>query len=210
MKITNSIVLALAGALAIPGALNAQNTNDDAPKATHSLAFANGSKIEVSYQQLRLAGGQSLKNLMSKDARGEQFRQFYNTQYLPKWLNGKLRFAKPVAISGKTLAAGSYGFTFRIDNELVWHFVVTKGDEEVCAVPLEAEKDRIAMAKRLVVEPIAKANDKAAGYFDIRYGPLYCKLAFEPGAAGGSDGKSNAAEATSKKKKDEKKKDRPK
>lgn len=177
-----SIVLTLAGAVAAITPLRAQNTNTDAPKAKHSLAFSNGNEIEISYQQLRLAGGQSLKNLMSKSAAGDQFRQFYNTQYLPGTLNGKLVVNQPIVLGKQALKAGSYGFTFRIDGELVWHFVINDSDdEEICAIALEADKDRAGVAKRLVVEPIATSNEEATGYLEIRYGPLFCKMGFEPG-----------------------------
>ena len=198
-----SIVLCLAGALAATAPLPAQNTNADAPKAKHSLVFSDGSTIEVSYQQLRLAGGQSLKNLMAKSATGTQFRQYYNTQYLPTTLNGKLRVKQPIIIGKQSLEAGTYGFTFRIDDELVWHFVVNgSDDEEICAIPLDADKDRVTMAKRLVVEPIASSDEEAAGYLDIRYGPLYCKLAFKPGKAAGGEKKAAEAAKTKAKRQD--------
>jgi hypothetical protein len=172
--------LLLAGALLGATPLLAQNTNDDAPKAQHTLAFPGGAEIAVSYQQLELAGGQSLKNLMAKGATGDQYRQFYNTQYLPEYLKGSLRVSQATSLGGHKLPAGSYRFTFRIDGELAWHFVVSdEQGKEVCALALEAAKDPKSMAKRLVVEPIA-TSEEAQGYLEIRYGPLQSKLAFAP------------------------------
>lgn len=155
-----------------------QNTNQDAPMAGHKLEMGNGTVFETSYRQLTLAGGQSLKTLLSEGERGDGMRTFYNDQYLPSMLNGKLSFTTPLNIGGHPFPPGEHEFTFRIDNDLSWHVVVNKA-----SMTLETES-QAEVSDRLQVLPVASSEDEGAGYLSIRYGPLCAKLPFGRGLAG--------------------------
>ncbi len=164
-----------------------QNANEDAPVVTASIAH-NGETLTVSYNQLMLSGGRSLKALLSKGERGDGTRSFYNERYLPSRLAGQFNATTAVTLGGKTVPAGLHRFTFRIDNDLQWHFVVLEGDNEMFAVPLSADTDGKAMADRLIVQPVGSSETEGAGFLAIQYGPLQSKLPFGP-ASTGSDAK---------------------
>jgi hypothetical protein len=176
-------LLGLFAALAGATHAFAQNANDQAPTAKQSLEFEGGTTIQVTYRQLTLAGGNSLKNLMSKDARGQGMRRLYNEQYLPQRLGGKLELGRAMTLDGHELAAGAYGFTFRIDEELVWHFVVTKDGKDVCDLPLTPKGDSPQMASRLSIQPLATSDREGRGYLAIASGPLAAQIEFAPAAA---------------------------
>ena len=176
-------------ALIVAGAASAQNANDLAPTAKQSLEFADGTKLEVGYRQLTLGGGNSLKSLMGKDARGEGMRRNFNEQYLPQHLAGKLELSRAMTLGGHELAAGAYGFTFRIDESLVWHFVVTKDGKDACDLPLTAKSDATQMASRLSIQPVATSDREGTGYLAIAYGPLAAQIEFAPAGKGGAESK---------------------
>jgi hypothetical protein len=178
-RISRAWLLGLAAVLGA-GAASAQNANDLAPTAKQSLEFEGGTKIEVTYRQLTLGGGNSLKSLMGKDARGEGMRRNYNEQYLPQRLGGKLELSRAMTLGGHELAAGAYGFTFRIDESLVWHFVVTKDGKDVCDLPLAAKTDAAQMSSRLSIQPVATSDREGTGYLAIAYGPLAAQIEFAP------------------------------
>ena len=161
----------------------AQNTNEDAPQATHSLEFSSGTTIEVSYRQLRLSGGQSLKALLSKSPQGKATRSFYNENYLPQFLHGTFKVTASTKLGDKNVKKGTYGFLFRIDDELKWHLVLTKSGKDAHVIALESTSDKKAQSKRLVVEPVAADDTEAKGHLEIRYGPLVANLDFAPSKA---------------------------
>ena len=169
--------------LGISTPLAAQNTNEDAPEASNTLVFADETKIEISYRQLTLAGGRNLKTLMSKGVQGDSARKYYNEQYLPAFLDGSIELTSAIALGQQEVKKGVYGFTFRLDGELTWLFVLTKGPKDVCDIALEAETNKRKQAKRLIVQPIATADDETEGFLSIRYGPLSAKVPFSPSKA---------------------------
>jgi hypothetical protein len=170
------------------GTARAQNANDDAPTARQSLEFTDGTKIEVAYRQLALGGGNSFKSLMTKDARGAGMRRIYNERYLPQHLAGKLELSRAMVLGGHELAAGAYGFTFRIDENLAWHFVVQKDGKDVCDLPLPAKSDTAQMSSRLSIQPIATSHRESSGYLAIAYGPLAAQVEFAPAGQRGAEG----------------------
>jgi len=185
-----ALIILAALAVAPATTLSAQNTNQDAPRATHKLEFGGDAplSLSVSYQQLSLAGGQSLKSLTSKGPRGDAIRKFYNEQYLPNFLKGKLVTEQAMGLQGKPLAAGSYGFTFRIDDELKWHLVISSDDEDVLVLPLNPDDRGGSPARRLTVEPIAANDDQPQGHLVIRYGQLFARVPFAAPEKGPGDG----------------------
>lgn len=170
----------------------AQNTNDNAPVATHSLAFDKETKITVSYASFTTAGGNWLRALYAKGEGGSRARRLYNEQYTPSRLAGSVELSKDVQLGGNPLAAGTYKFTFRIDEDTVWHLVVlNQKGQEICAVVMNTERDDKRPVGRLTITPVAGAEGKA-GNLDIRFGPLRAEVPFEvvaaakkPAAAGG-------------------------
>ena len=165
-------------AAALAAVLPAQNTNQDAPRAVHNVVWPNGTSLTVSYNQLTLAQGKSLEALMTKGERGAGMRAFYNDRYLPGTLAGKIEVSVPITLADHELAAGTYGFTFRIDEDLVWHLIVNDAkDKPVAKVALKTDQ-KAAKAERLVVQPIPTTPRKAEGKLEIRYGPLSTYLPF--------------------------------
>lgn len=188
MRLLLATVLSLAVPLAAQG-----NTNERAPTATNKLEFDGGAAVSVSYRSLTLAGGQSLKRLMTKGKEGDRIREFYNTQYLPNFLHGKLEVGADVELGGQTLAKGSYGMTFRIDSDVVWHLVLTNAaGAEVCAVALDTSEDASSKAKRLVIQPVA-ADEDGSGQLQLQFGSLVAQVPFKivkkaaPAAGKGGD-----------------------
>lgn len=191
----NSLTILVTLSLGLATALPAQNTNEDAPRATHKIEFGGDPQdlggadvvmplsLSISYQQLSLAGGQSLKSLTAKGPRGAAYRKFYNEQYLPNFLKGKLTTQQAMTLQGKEVPAGSYSFTFRIDDDLNWHLVVSEGDAETCSVALDPAKQLRVTSSRLTIEPVATSDEQAKGYFEVRYGPLFARLPFAVSAA---------------------------
>ena len=164
------------------GAEGGGNSNDNSPRASHRLELASGVKMGVSYCQLTVGGGRNFRSLIRKGDAGDRMRQFYNSRYLPQYLDGALELSVPMTLGGETLPAGSYGFTFRVDNELTWHLVVTGDDKEVAVVPLATSTadSKADNTSRLVVMPIATSDTGLAGQLEIRFGPLQARLPFAP------------------------------
>jgi hypothetical protein len=186
--------LRLATALLLAFPLAAQNTNDRAPTATNRLEFAGGGSIQVSYRAFTIAGGRSIKALMTKGEAGAQARQFYNTRYIPGFLHGSLALGQDTAIGGQTVAKGEYRLLFRIDEDLVWHFVLAKpdGGEDVAVIALDTTEDALASARRLAITPVA-GDQEGGGALQLQFGSLVAKVEFavvKPApAAGAKSGK---------------------
>lgn len=159
----------------------AQNTNEQAPTASNSLSFEDGSAIAIAYRSFTVAGGNWLNALHDQGERGQRTRKFYNEQYITGFLKGSLKLATDMTLGGNPVAKGEYGFTFRIDDDLVWHLVVLDGDEEVAKIALETESDENDRSARLVITPIAAAEG-SKGHIKIHFGPLQAKVDFAAGS----------------------------
>lgn len=166
---------------ASPSSLAAQNSNDNAPVATNALAFDKDTKVTVTYASFTTAGGGWLQQLYATNDTGARARKFYNEQYITGKLAGSLELSKEVSLAGNPLTAGTYKFTFRIDEDLVWQLVVmnAKG-QEVCAVTMNTSRDDKHAVNRLSIAPVAAAQGKA-GSLAIRFGPLAADVAFTVG-----------------------------
>ena len=153
------------------------NTNVASPRVVSTLKHGDA-MVQVAYNELQLAGGRSLKQLLSKE--GGRARAFYNDNYLPSQLDGSFKTSMPISIGDASLDKGEYGFTFRIDDDLKWHMIVNSGDKQVANVPLPSETDGSAMADRLVVAPRPTNGNAMKGVLMIHYGPLSIELQMAP------------------------------
>lgn len=172
----------LTASLLLFAALPAQNTNENAPTSTSSLAFDKEHELTVSYRSFTIAGGNWVRQLNDRGATGKQARKFYNEQYITQYLRGSLKANKDLELGGNSLSAGTYKLTFRIDEDLVWHLVVMneKGDQEICAIAMVTERDDKTAAARLSITPVAAAEGKQ-GSLAIHFGPLRSAVAFKVG-----------------------------
>jgi len=175
------ILTTLVAACSLAALAHAQNSNDNAPTASNSLAFDKETRITVSYASFTTAGGNWLQQLYAKGEAGARARKGYNEQYIPSKLAGSLELSKDVALAGNALTAGTYKFTFRIDDDLVWHLVVqNQKGQDICDVVMNTERDDKRQVSRLSVTPIAAAEGKA-GHLEVRFGPLRADVEFKVG-----------------------------
>lgn len=173
----------LVAACALVALAPAQNTNDNAPVASNTLAFDKDTKVTVSYASFTTAGGNWLRQLYTQGEAGARGRKFYNEQYITSHLAGSLEISKDIDLAGNPLTAGSYKITFRIDEDLVWHLVVmNQKSQEICAVVMNTERDDKRPISRLTITPLAAPQGKA-GNLNIRFGPLQADIAFKVGTA---------------------------
>jgi len=176
MNLPLASVFACALVSALPG---------DPPRSTNSLEFADGGKVEVSYNQINLGGGITLQNLMARSEIGTRVRQIFNERAFMGRIAGRLTVATSTEIAGNALEPGAYQLSFRIDEQLAWSLVVlTPGGEEVFAAPLDTRRSDAGSAKRLVIRPSATDNKKGAGQLEIRFGELSASAGFTAAAAG--------------------------
>lgn len=189
----------IVAACALVALAPAQNSNDNAPTATHSLAFDKDTKVAVTYASFTTSGGGWLSGLYAQGDAGARMRKGYNEQYITKQLKGSLELSKDVQLAGNPLTAGTYKFTFKIDEDLVWNLIVMnqKGDE-ICTIAMNTERDDKRPVSRLSITPIAAAEGKA-GNLNIRFGPLQADVAFTVAAAAPAKPTKNAEEAGAKK-----------
>ncbi|MEZ5964417.1 MAG: hypothetical protein R3F56_11275 [Planctomycetota bacterium] len=170
-------------AAALAASISAQNSNDNAPTATNALAFDKDTKVTVSYASFTTAGGNWLHQLYAKGDNGARARKFYNEQYVTGKLAGSLELSKDIELAGNPLVAGTYKFTFRIDEDLVWQMVVMNGKgQEVCVATMNTERDDKHPVSRLTITPVAGPEGKA-GNLNIRFGPLAADIAFKVAAS---------------------------
>lgn len=175
-------ILATLTASLLFAALPAQNTNESAPMASSSLTFDKEHDLTIAYRSFTIAGGNWLRQLNDRGANGKQARKYYNEQYITNYLRGSLKVTKDVELGGNPLSAGTYKVTFRIDDDLVWHFVVLteKGDQEICAIAMVTDRDDKTASARLSITPVADAEGKQ-GKLAIHFGPLKSEIAFKLG-----------------------------
>jgi hypothetical protein len=170
----------------VAGASAQSNTNENAPLATNTLAFAPDTEVSVSYASFTTAGGSWLRQLYDRGNTGAQSRKFYNEQYITSFLKGSLKLSKGTQLGGNALSAGTYKLTFRIDEDLVWHLVVLNDkSQEICAIAMNTERDDKRPASRLCITPTAAAEGKQ-GHLHIHFGPLQAQVPFvigQPAAA---------------------------
>ncbi len=175
-------ILATLAAGILLAALPGQNTNENAPTSTASLAFDKEHELTVAHRSFTIAGGNWLRQLNDRGQTGKQARKFYNEQYITNYLRGSLKVSKDVELGGNPLSAGTYKLTFRIDEDLVWHLVVLteKGDQEICAIAMVTDRDDKTANSRLSITPVAAAEGKQ-GTLAIHFGPLRSEVAFKLG-----------------------------
>ena len=166
-------------------ALLATSVAAQAPKATNSLDFDNGSKISVSFRQINVAEGVTIKTLMAEGEEGDNYRKYFNDQGFTNAIGGTMKLNETSEINGNLLDSGSYRLTFRIDEDRIWYLVIlTKKDEEVVSIVLDVTEDEENASKRLGLRPTATNNRKAEGNLAIRFGSMTASVPFRTGVKG--------------------------
>lgn len=153
--------------------------NRNAPTAGCFIEFANGNRIQVSYQAITLAQGKfmrRLEDLRNQDdkERVEGYVERFNATAQRQPL-GKLKIAGKITVGGKEVPAGEYGLAFMLDEKVNWKVVILDSDQKTKASWKLETKAPKATARRLGMW--LAAGEVGTADLRIAFGDVSTKLA---------------------------------
>lgn len=182
--LTTAVSLAAALLAAPTSAQKMGSKNRDAPKVTQSIAFANGSKIEISY--FAIAQGAYLDNMLKAD--GKSYRTRFNSMAERAPL-GKLSVSKDTMIGGHKVAAGDYKLSFTISEEMKFSMSLTPKSGDAVKLPVDTGEAASKTARMSI--QLTPAEDAKHATLAVVYGKLNCSFAVGGNAESGKDGASH-------------------
>src|SRR5690606_3035801 len=151
--------------------------NRRAPTVGQSIAFHNGSSVEIKYRSITWAQGRFMEQLKTEEGRAAA------NQDLAANPTGSLTASADGVLGGQPVKAGTYKLYFEVDGDQKFHLVLA--DEAGNQTKLKLDlKDSAHMTTRLTLSLMAGESDNDAKLY-IAFGKMSCSVDLNANGASG-------------------------